>query len=99
MPSIEDAKKVLAISGYGLHALEAIGKLAKDTLGIGGGTRALAALHAIAGVVDAVGDSLAQNKTVEDIAASIDLEIAKLSRSLADNDAATRGEVDAKFGE
>lgn len=100
MSTVDDAKKVLDVAGHGLRALETIGKLAKTYLEsrphpheeVELGT-AMNVLTTIMSLVDVVRASLDGKVSI----AHVDEEIKKLSTSLADNDAAARSDLDAKF--
>lgn len=80
-----------------LKALEIIGELAKAHLGAHG-PEALAALHAIAKVVETVEQGFDGKATLEDIRTKIDEGEALLHKTIAANDAAAEAAADAKFG-
>jgi hypothetical protein len=100
MSGVDKAKKVLDAVGTGLHALDAIGKLAKGTLATGPinnhrafADKAFDVLTTISGIADAVNGALHGTVSVEEL----EKEIAKLPRDLAMNDDAVAGQIDAKF--
>jgi hypothetical protein len=95
---IDKAKKALDVAGHGLQALETIGDLARGGLSAQGFSddrldKATDALHTIVSIVSAIRGGLEGTVSLE----QIDAEIKKVASSLADNDAAAQGDLDAKF--
>lgn len=91
-----EASDTLSVASLALHALEAIGPIAKSVIGDDAsviGENSLAKLAAISLAVDAIRKSLDGKISKEDLQA----EIAKLHASHQSNLDATEAEIDKKF--
>jgi len=92
MNATDISRKVAA----GMHALEAVGKIAKSLVPVdtkGRGEQAIALVGLIADIADKVSGALAGTVNVGDL----EQEVAKLTSDLAYNDALRKARIDARF--